>query len=79
MTEIICQIATELPERCQNCDPCIMLGCDHVGYRTARPMEEIVRCKDCKHYRAGWCSSWYPSYPKHPTLERLFCAWGERR
>lgn len=42
-------------------------------------MEEIVRCKDCKYYCAGWCSFSYPSYPKHPTLERCFCAWGERR
>lgn len=40
---------------------------------------EIVHCKDCIHYSYGWCSFGYPSYPKHPTIGRLFCAWGERK
>lgn len=41
--------------------------------------EEIVRCKDCKGYRAGepcgWCNTHMTAIPR----EDGFCAWGKRR
>lgn len=50
--------------------------------------EEIVRCRDCKHYgcydSSTWCSRTYEQVPSgtcdYQTVEPDgFCAWGERR
>ena len=49
--------------------------------------EEIVRCRDCKHYgtyNGSWCRRTYESVPggtcDYQTVEPDgFCAWGERR
>lgn len=47
--------------------------------------EEVVRCRDCKHfavdqsdhdYRTGWwCKRWYTDMVKPDG----FCAWGKRK
>lgn len=37
--------------------------------------QEIVRCKDCKHYKYGMCYL----YHTHGYAETWFCADGERR
>ena len=34
---------------------------------------EVVRCKDCKHYKIGLCYGW------HCVEEDDFCSYGERR
>ena len=49
--------------------------------------EEIVRCRDCKHYgsyNGSWCCRTYEPVPggtcDYQTVEPDgFCAWGERR
>ena len=60
-------------ERNNNCE-CFALASDVV---------EVVRCKDCKHYRAyeppiedfdGWCSVNENEYDKD-----FYCQYGERR
>ena len=42
--------------------------------------EEIVRCRDCKHYKCGddgwWCLRSISTRSNHPDG---FCAWAERR
>lgn len=48
------------------------------------PKEEIVRCRDCKHffdwpYDGPRCSHW-ASTDLYPVVEPDgFCAWGERK
>lgn len=52
----------------------------HYGYtdgtalgRTLEKQEEIVRCRDCKHYE-------YCQFHRHSENKpNGFCAWGERR
>lgn len=46
----------------------------------ARPMEEIVRCRSCRYFRAyetwasGWCSEWAGE-----TEQDGFCHLGEEK
>ena len=42
------------------------------------PKEEVVRCRDCKHYEdySGCC---YRRYQPMAVTSDGFCAWGERR
>lgn len=43
---------------------------------------ELVRCKDCKHYRCGMCRMlvWRKSeFPPSVNIGDRYCAWGERR
>ena len=43
-----------------------------------RSLEEVVRCRDCKHYEdyGGCCHRRYQPMAVTPDG---FCAWGERR
>lgn len=47
------------------------------GYDTGyqKRDEEIIRCKDCKHYKYGMCDLFHP----HGCAETWFCSDGERR
>ena len=57
----------------------------------SRQREEIVRCRDCKHYcestvdeaddgETSWCEPSWCMYWEHEWLrDDGFCAWGERR
>lgn len=43
---------------------------------------ELVRCRDCKHYRFGICRVlvWRKSgFPPSVTVGDRYCAWGERK
>lgn len=48
--------------------------------RAATLGEEVVRCRDCKHYTDNemeyyhYCGNWYEQVDPNG-----FCAWGERR
>lgn len=69
----------------------IMHGIEYIGYidpwtdEERLTDEEMVRCRDCKHfevdqsdheYRSGWwCKRWNTDMVKPDG----FCAWGERR
>lgn len=55
------------------------------GIYNARTTGELVRCRDCSHYRRGRCD-WLllftgrtlPAVPFEPAPDG-YCAWGERR
>jgi len=49
MSEYIVSCSRDLPKECVDCSPCLRFGCEHVSVQTARPREEIIRCKDCQH------------------------------
>lgn len=66
-----------------------IIECDYDvddGIVTGEVREQIVRCRDCKHYcksnvdedgegEPSWCMYW-----EHEWLrDDGFCAWGERR
>lgn len=43
---------------------------------------EVVRCKDCKWCRAGYCEKADDIIPfgfAHYEWENFYCAWGERK
>lgn len=43
---------------------------------------ELVRCKDCKHYKGGVCRMlvWRGSgFPPAVDVGDRYCAWGERK
>lgn len=48
---------------------------------TVCDMQEVVRCKDCKHYNTsscadgfGWCE-----YFNNGAIDKHFCSYGERK
>lgn len=41
--------------------------------------EEIVRCKDCKHYSNGHLCQYFSRHGTIETKETDFCSFGERR
>lgn len=46
------------------------------------PSIDIVRCKDCKHFRFNECEMWgEPAEGNNPTSEdgNDYCSWGERK
>ena len=47
----------------------------------ADAMAELVRCKDCKHYREGFCfhENWWKDDGFTEVGETDFCSYGERR
>jgi len=55
---------------------------DCTAYKDAANVVEVVRCKDCKHYR-DWgdyttCMKWTVDYDV-PTGPNAFCSYGERK
>ena len=32
--------------------------------------EELIRCKDCKHWERTWTNSWSPNYHYCPMIDR---------
>lgn len=49
------------------------------GDTLLKPKEEIVRCKDCKHYSNGHLCQYFRRYGATETKETDFCSFGERR
>jgi hypothetical protein len=48
---------------------------------TYEEMAEVVRCKDCKHYREGFCfcKNWWKDDGFTEVGETDFCSYGERK
>lgn len=46
------------------------------GYKT---VEELVRCKDCKHYVSDRGAIMYCEHTDVPTNTSDYCSYGERR
>lgn len=60
-------------------DDCTLL-CDVVNFAPAADVVEVVRCKDCKHYIAGFCTR---DINERTNMFRMgeddFCSYGERK
>lgn len=54
-----------------------------LGFKSTDLREEVVRCKDCKHWDGYFChNKWwgngYGYYPPPVKTEEGFCDWAER-
>lgn len=56
------------------------LAIDIVNATPTADVEEVVRCKDCKHFTAGYCCRDIKGRSQmHYMGEEAFCSYGERR
>lgn len=63
---------------CKRKDECYTFNADNdtceFTLQSWEPMEEIVRCRDCKCFiPSGYCGEMH-----HKALANGFCSWGER-
>ena len=73
-----CQGLIEDNRRFDPVDDCTLL-CDVVNFAPSANVVEVVRCKDCKHYIAGFCTR---DINERTNMFRMgeddFCSYGER-
>ena len=43
------------------------------------PIEEIVRCEDCKYWDFNGLTSWCEAHRRHGLPNNFFCKFGDRR
>lgn len=60
-------------------DDCTLL-CDVVNFAPAADVVEVVRCKDCNHYIAGFCARDINGRTNMFRMsENDYCSYGERK
>lgn len=89
MPEYIVLDPKRIPKECEGCSPCLKYGCKHVQMHTCTIREDIVRCKDCVHYKSEirrkkevhLCGSdMHDNSVDYMHVDPDgFCAWGERK
>lgn len=68
-------IVNELMQYCDSLDEnCPVILLDSLALLKEQP--QIVRCKDCKHYKDGKC---FYTMRRHGLKDDWFCADGERK